>query len=565
MASTSRAAALRRLAVLSLLLLAAALPSTARAEPGLGWAQLTCVSQLDTRSESENQVPSCQRGAALLGASAVAVSRDGRNVYVAAAGAGAVATFARTKSGAIAGLGCTSNNGTNGLDGTKRACADGDSLRGAAALALSPDGKNVYAAAYGSGGIAVFSRDPVTGKLKQTGCVRGVSTCVGARGLSGASGIVVSPDGQNVYLASYDADAVVSFARDPVTGALKGLGCISDDGTDRQCASGNALRGASALTMSADGRWLYVAAAASNAVLTFQRDPATGTLTQRGCVLDHAPANGSCSSAKALEAPYSLALAPDGRTLFVASYDSDAIDVFARDQVTGKLTQRGCLSDVSYSEAKDGCVHASPLFSPTALAVSNDGKRIFVTTDGGLAVLQRDPTSGGLEYLGCATYANYGEEVTKKCLVGRALAGATGVAVSPDGRNVYIAATESNAISVFTPAASVAVNRALNRVHALGVRVSCPATETDACAGVVTLTRRPDSARMAAPRSFRLAPGGSTTVYLRPRASVLAALAQHRPVRLMVATLDRAHCPSPILERVRLGPPPHPGLRARRT
>lgn len=95
--------------------------------------------------------------------------------------------------------------------------------------------------------------------------MRGVSTRVGARGLSGAGEVVVSPDGQNVYLASYDADAVVSFARDPAPGALKGLGCVSDDGTDRQCASGNALRGASSLVISADGRWLYVAAAASNA------------------------------------------------------------------------------------------------------------------------------------------------------------------------------------------------------------------------------------------------------------------------------------------------------------
>lgn len=113
--------------------------------------------------------------------------------------------------------------------------------------------------------------------------------------------------------------------------------------------------------------------------------------------------------------------------------------------------------------------------------------------------------------------------------------------------------------------ASVAVTRTLNRVHALGVRVSCPATETAACAGVVTLTRRPDAARMAAPRPFRVAPGGSTTVFLRPRASVLRALAQHRPVRLLVATLDRIHCPNRILERLRLGAPPHPGLRTRRT
>jgi 3-carboxymuconate cyclase len=146
--------------------------------------------------------------------------------------------------GQLAPIGCVSNNGTNGLDGTKHSCADGDALKGAYDIALSPDGKNVYVAASDSGGIAVFTRDPATGKIVQTGCVRGVSTCVGARALAGAAAVVVSPDGRNVYLASYGADAVVMFQRDPATGALKGLGCISDDGTDRQCASGNALRGA---------------------------------------------------------------------------------------------------------------------------------------------------------------------------------------------------------------------------------------------------------------------------------------------------------------------------------
>src|SRR5437867_13306917 len=52
------------------------------------------------------------------------------------------------------------------VDGTKGSCADGDVLRGATAIAMSPDAKNVYVASYASGGIAVFARDAVTGKLK---------------------------------------------------------------------------------------------------------------------------------------------------------------------------------------------------------------------------------------------------------------------------------------------------------------------------------------------------------------------------------------------------------------
>ena len=167
-----------------------------RAGQGAGLAQAGCMSQLVSGTDAQGGSEGCQRGAALIGATAVLASGDGRNVYVASSGSDAVAAFSRSAVGGLQALGCVSNNGTNGLDGTKHACADGDALRGASALALSPDGKNVYAAAWASSGIAIFSRDAATGRLSQIGCVRAISTCVGARGLSGATAVVVSPDGQ---------------------------------------------------------------------------------------------------------------------------------------------------------------------------------------------------------------------------------------------------------------------------------------------------------------------------------------------------------------------------------
>ena len=554
---TPRLGIARRLLVGAAVLTALATPSIASAAQGIGWAQQACLAQTDPRNDygEETMTKGCQAAGALLGASAVVVSQDSRFVYVASTYPGAVAAFSRGATGALKPIGCISSNGTNGLDGTKRSCADGDALQGAGALALSPDGQNLYAASWGSGGIAIFTRDAVTGRLTQTGCVRGVSTCVGARGLSGASAIVVSPDGKNVYLTSYAADAVVMFSRDTATGALKGLGCISDDGTDRQCASGNALRGANALAMSSDGRWLYVAAADSNSVLTFERDAATGLLTQRGCQLDHAPRNGSCTAAKGLVTPEGLALAPDGRTLFVASYDSSAISVFARDPATGKLAQRGCLSDDTYGEESEpGCAHASPLYGASGVAVSKDGRRVYVTAESGMAVLERDSASGGLRYAGCATWGGYDEELTKKCVVARALVGMSDIALSPDGRSLYAASSSSNALSVFVPAASVAVNRVLNRHHALGVRISCPIEAIGSCAGSVALNRRAGPAA-AAPRPYAVAPGASTIVFLRPHAGLLKALAHHTRIRLMVAALDRPHTSLAIRQRLSLGPP----------
>jgi DNA-binding beta-propeller fold protein YncE len=537
-------------------LLALVLPLSARGGEGLGLAESACLAQVNPGDEVEGNTKACTRGKALMGATAVAVSADGKNVYVASSGSDALVSFGRSGAfGDLTELGCTSNNGTTGLDGTKGSCADGDVLRGATAIAMSPDAKNVYVASYASSGIAVFARDAVTGKLTQTGCVRPVSMCVGAGGLGGATSIAVSPDGKNVYLASYNADAIVSFARDTATGALKGLGCLSDDGNDRQCGSGNALRGPNALVISPDGRFVYVAASESNSVLTFERDPLTGTLTQRGCQLDSAPRKGSCVTANALVTPAALALAPDGRTLFVASYDSNAIAVFARDPLTGKLTQRGCLSDVTYldePDAKDGCVHTTTLASPTALAVSRDGRRLYVTVDSGFTILDRDATNGGLRLAGCATYSDYyNDDDTKDCVVAKGLAGTAGLSVSPDGRNLYVAASSSNAVTTFTPAASVFA-RHLGKRGLLAVHVQCPKPLESACAGRVTLTQTRGALAAAQPKAFSVAPGGSTVLFLKLKQALLASATHGRRVKLMLSATDRQRRDAPVVHRIYL-------------
>jgi hypothetical protein len=49
--------------------------------------------------------------------------------------------------------GCVSENGTMGT------CMDGHALLGAAMVAVSPDGLNVYAASYISNALAVFNRE----------------------------------------------------------------------------------------------------------------------------------------------------------------------------------------------------------------------------------------------------------------------------------------------------------------------------------------------------------------------------------------------------------------------
>ena len=223
------------------------------------------------------------------------------------------------------------------------------------------------------------------------------------------------------------------FERDVTTGLLKQLGCISDDGHDRLCTTGNALRGAAAVVDSADGRHVYVGAAESGAVLTFVRDVETGLLTQRGCILQDAPRRGSCTPGKGLGGPIALTLSQDNRTLFAASYASDSIAVFARDASTGNLRWIGCQSEVFEEDEPDGCGHGGPLTSPTEIAVNRAGDRLYVSVESGLTVLDRDPTTGALSVARlsdlCRLLRRRGDEALpardghRRCIVGGAQPG----------------------------------------------------------------------------------------------------------------------------------------------
>jgi DNA-binding beta-propeller fold protein YncE len=504
----------------------------------LGLAQLAggqgCIAQPEEEAEA---VRGCGRGRGLIDPSSVALSRDGESAYVAGSGSSAVAAFARDRAtGRLTQRNCVSANATSGVDGTKGACADGNALSGATAVQVSPDGRFVYAASFDAGGIAIFERNE-SGALRQVGCVRPVRTCTSARALSGASAIAVSPDGENAYVTAYDSNAVVMFARDVTTGLLTQLGCISDDGHDRLCTTGNALRGAAAVVVSADGRHVYVGAAESGAVLTFVRDVESGLLRQRGCILQDAPRRGSCTPGKGIGGPVALTLSPDNKTLFAASYASDSIAVFARDASTGNLRWIGCQSEVFDDDERDGCGHGGPLIGPTGVAVNRAGDRLYVSVESGLTVLDRDRATGTLSVGGCLTYAEYyDDDVTKRCQLATGIAEASSVALSPDGQNVYVTSWGSDAVAVLAPGPTMSALRSSRR-GLMSVRVTCPALHAGDCAGRMTVTPASPLRRLAQSTSYRLSPGRTGIVHLRLSRKVMQALARRKT---LAATIDAA-------------------------
>jgi DNA-binding beta-propeller fold protein YncE len=505
-----------------------------------------CTSQTDPR-EAE-PMKGCSRGIGLLGASAVALSPDGRGVYVSAGSSNAVAAFTRSPAtGTIAEQNCTSGNGTSGVDGTKGACADGDALAGASGIAASPDGQFVYATSYDAGGVAIFSKG-AGGSLKQVGCVRAVRTCVNAFPLAGAYAIALSPDGANAYVvaATPASNAVVTFSRNARTGMLAPLGCISDDGHDGLCTTGNALRGADAVVVSADGKQVYVGTAVSNSVLTFERDPDTGLLTQHGCVMHEAPRSGSCVAGKGLDGVGALTLAPDGKTLYVAAYNSSAISVLARDPQSGALRWIGCESEVYDESEKDGCGHGRPLAEPVDIAVSKDNSTLYLATASGLTTLSRNPATGALAVSGClVSEADADEDNKSTCQIATGVGYPSGVALSPDQRNLYVTSSYTNSIAVLAPGPAIS-QVSLSSRGVLRARVTCPDEHSGRCAGALGLRADGQSTRGVDAARFDVRPGASRTVRVRLGAATRARLARPDRLTAIVSASDASHTLAPI-------------------
>jgi sugar lactone lactonase YvrE len=403
----------------------------------------------------------CADGHALIRASSVAVSPNGKSVYATSYDSDAVVRFNRNPTtGAIgqpaSSTGCVSETGAG-------PCADGHGLVGAYSVAVSPDGKSVYVASYASDAVTRFTRNTTTGAIAQpagsAGCLSETGTagtCANGHGLNGAQSVAVSADGKSVYVSSSLSDAVARLNRNPTTGAItqpaSSTGCVSETGAGT-CADGHALDGAQSVAVSADGKSLYLASRLSDAVARFTRNTTTGAITQpasgTGCVSETGA--GTCADGHALDGAYSVAVSADGKSVYLASFDSDAVARFTRNTTTGAIAQpassTGCVSETGAGTCGNG--HA--LGGPRSVAVSADGKSVYLASADFDAVARftRNTTTGAIGQpagsAGCVSQT--GTEGT--CADGHALVGANSVAVSADGKSVYVASFFSDAVARF--------------------------------------------------------------------------------------------------------------------
>src|ERR1700733_2656038 len=231
----------------------------------------------------------------------------------------------------------------------------------------------------------------------------------------------VSPDGRNVYSVAVSGD-LVEYSRNQANGTLTEIGCVTS-GTS-ECAPVNsttkaiAMSSPAAVAISPDGEDVYVITQGTNSLVEFSRNLETGLLTETGCISRE---DAECGSHEAggLNSPYGVAISPDGKSVYVASYSDEAIAEFSRNTATGALTQlsggNNCIT--SGTKGLTGCETEGALGLERAVgvAVSPDGKNVYVAAgatvgEGAVVSLERNTSTGALTQLpgkgGCLRTVN---------------------------------------------------------------------------------------------------------------------------------------------------------------
>jgi 6-phosphogluconolactonase (cycloisomerase 2 family) len=341
----------------------------------------------------------------------IAISPDGKHVYVTSYNDASVSAFSRDAATGRLAFVEVEQNGvglTQGLAGAKHAT-------------ISPDGNHVYVAGEIDHAVAVFSRNSATGALTWLDMQQDLVGIV--YGLQSPTAVAVSPDGMNLYVSCWTSKTVATFLRNPANGLLLFTGVMEDgqSGVD-------GLEGATDVRVSPDGKHLYAAGSSENKVSAFSRNPANGVLTFLDVVED------GVGFVDGLEGVVSIALSPDGTHLYAAAIHEAAVASFARDPSTGGL---------SFSEViRDGTGNVEGLDSPSEVAVSADGKHVYVASigDDTLTAFVRDDTTGRLTFLDAVTDGVGGVDGLEETRF---------AAVSPDSRHVYALGRSDDAIAAF--------------------------------------------------------------------------------------------------------------------
>ena len=255
----------------------------------------------------------------------IVATDDGRFIYVTNFHSSSIVIFTRDENGVV-------SFGSSLVDNVNLALPY--------VPALSPDGKHIYVTGGHTGGstnvgyVTAYARNVVDGSLSFVQTMYEGGPCAGAfcpadglvDGLGRTWGIDISPDGLNIYVASYFDDAVVRLIRNSFDGTFTYGGYLKDGLPRPEAATQTAaammaegLNGAISVKVSPDGQYVYVTGYESDSLAVFARNSNNnGSLLQVQTIYDNV-------DAPALNGAREIGLSPDGTAVYIGSSVSSAV------------------------------------------------------------------------------------------------------------------------------------------------------------------------------------------------------------------------------------------------
>jgi len=188
----------------------------------------------------------------------------------------------------------------------------------------------------------------------------------------------------------------------------------------------NLLESAQDVVVSPDGKHVYVTSHwRQGALAAYSRGTTTGLLTYIQDI--------KCDPNNGISWPHEIVISKDGKFMYVAGGGEDSVAFFSRNATTGLLT---------FVEVERGGQTWSGLDDCQTLALSPDEKNLYACGlwDGTLVTFARNTTTGGIDFQNVLKN-NYGGLTN--------FSGPQGIAVSPDGTEVYVATKWSDSLFVF--------------------------------------------------------------------------------------------------------------------
>ena len=268
---------------------------------------------------------------------------------------------------------------------THQSTFNADSSKPAHMAVLSADGVDMYVPQLNDRSIAHYKWDAAQQKIISTpdssnyheGAPSGDKTIAG---LNDPWQVILSPDQRHVYVISratgtklMDTNTLALFERNTTNGELVFKAAYANN-----VGGITGIAAPTAMTLSTDGRSLYVVSETEQTLAVFRVDTVSGQLAFENSLKHGTTPDG-------LVQPSTVVVMPDGRFAYITDAHDKLVAIYARDTSD---THRGALTLIS-TFALDGL--------PLNMIASRDGAFLYISLfEGAIATLARNTMTGAL-------------------------------------------------------------------------------------------------------------------------------------------------------------------------